>query len=141
MTLSTLTSRVGEILSTGLASLGFEENSPLPAERRAYTRMKVRFVGSIDFDGRTLPVRGIDLHRAGCGISADEALPVGALLFFYEKTHGLMGWATVRWCSCQGGSKYQAGLEFRSGLMRAELGRWQFSFVQSSGARAPVAQI
>jgi hypothetical protein len=56
---------------------------------------------------------------------------VGALVFFYGKTHRLMGWATVRWCSPQGGSKFCAGLEFRSALMRAEAGSWQFSYMRS----------
>ena len=129
MNLSTLTSRVGEILSAGLTSL-FEDDSDSSTDRRAYSRVRTRFEGSIDLEGQRIPVCGIDLHRAGAGISAETPLPVGALVFFYGKTHGLMGWATVRWCSWQGG-KYYAGLEFRSALMRAEFGSWQFSYVRS----------
>src|SRR5690348_4748448 len=112
MSLSTFTSKVGEILSTGLASLRFEGGAAAPSDRRAYTRVKVRFAGSVDFEGRRTSVRGIDLHRAGARIAADEPLPVGALVFFFAKSHALMGWATVRWCSSRDGSKYHAGLEF-----------------------------
>jgi hypothetical protein len=138
MNLSTLTSRVGEILSTGLAGLLFESDSDSAADRRAYTRVRARFEGSVDLEGRRIPVRGTDLHRAGAGITADAPLPLGTLVFFYERTHGLMGWATVRWCSWQGGSKYHAGIEFRGPLMRAEAGNWQFSYVQSSSCPAGV---
>ena len=125
------------MLTTGLAGL-FEPDSASSKDRRAYTRLKVKFEGSVDLDGRRIPVRGTDLHRAGAGMLADEPLPTGGLVFFYEKTHGLMGWATVRWCSCQGGSKYQIGVEFRSSLMRAEAGSWQFSYVQSSTCASSV---
>ena len=138
MGLTTFTSRVGEILSNGIASLLFEDDADSSTDRRAYTRMKARFDGSVDFDGRRIPVRGTDLHRAGAGITVDEPLPPGTLLFFYEKTHGLMGWATVRWCAWQGGWNYHAGLEFRSSLMRAEAGSWQFSYVQSSSGTAGI---
>lgn len=131
MNLSTLTSRVGEIFSAGLAGL-FSDDSDSSGDRRAYTRVKTRFEGSLDLEGQRIPLFGFDLHRAGAGISVETPLPVGALVFFYGKTHGLMGWATVRWCSWQGRSKYFAGLEFRSALMRAEAGNWHFSYVQSS---------
>jgi len=138
MDLSTITSRMGTILVTGFTGL-FGSGEEQSADRRAYTRIRARFRGSIDWEGRRIPVRGIDLHRAGTGISLDEPLPPGALVFFYGRTHGLMGWATVRWCACEGGSKYHAGLEFRSGLMRAEAGNWHFSYVQSSHCPAGIA--
>jgi hypothetical protein len=138
MGLSTFTSRIGELFSNGLAGLGLEGDSSEYPDRRAYTRVKVRFEGSVDFQGRRFPVQGIDLHRGGTGIRMEQPLPVGALVFFFEKKHGLMGWATVRWCSSRGGSRYQVGLEFRSALMRAEAGDWQFSFVQTSGAASAV---
>jgi hypothetical protein len=130
MNLSTLTSRVGEIFSAGLAGL-FADDSDSSGDRRAYTRVKTRFEGSIDLEGQRIPVGGVDLHRAGAGIRTEAQLPVGALVFFYGKTHRLMGWATVRWCSSRGGSKYCAGLEFCSALMRAEAGSWRFSYVRS----------
>ena len=138
MSLSTLTHKVGAILSTSLIEFLFSGDSDATTDRRAYTRVRVRFAGSIDFEGRRIPVRGINLHRAGAGISLDEPLPVGTLVFFYGKTHGLMGWATVRWCSGPSLSKYCAGLEFRGSLMRAEAGNWQFSYVQSSSGAAGV---
>lgn len=131
MNLSTITGRVGEILSAGLAGL-FTDDSDSSGDRRAYTRVKTRFEGSIDLDGLRIPVSGIDLHRAGAGICTEAPLPVGALVFFYGKTHRLMGWATVRWCSPHGGAKYCAGLEFRSPLMRAEAGNWRFSYVRAT---------
>jgi PilZ domain-containing protein len=142
MNLSTLTSRVGEIFAAGLAGL-FTDDSHSAGDRRAYTRMKTRFEGSIDLEGQRISVCGIDLHRAGAGIRSEAPLPVGALVFFYGKTHRLMGWATVRWCSPQSGSKFCAGLEFRSALMRAEAGSWQFSYVRSpEGATGiPVSRI
>lgn len=137
MNLNTLTSRVEEMLFPGLAAL-FGNNSDSSTDRRAYTRVKTRFEGSVDLDGQRVPVHGMDLHRAGAGIMADAQLPVGSLVFFYERTHGLMGWASVRWCSWRGGSKYFAGLEFRSPLMRAEVGNWQFSYVQAAGDAAGI---
>lgn len=132
MNFNALTTRVSEIFTTGLASL-LTDDTDSAADRRAYTRVPVAFEGSIDWDGRRIPVRGLDLHRAGAGISIDEALPPQSLVFFYDKSHGLMGWATVRWCAHHGRSKYHAGLEFRSALMRAEAGKWQFSYVQAPG--------
>ena len=138
MSLSTLTNKVGAMLATSLADLLLSGDSEASTDRRAYSRLKVRFEGSIDFDGRRIPVRGTNLHRAGAGIRLEEPLPAGTLVFFYGKTHGLMGWATVRWCSSASGSKYHAGLEFRGSLMRAEAGNWQFSYVQSSSGAASV---
>ena len=137
MNLSELTSRMEEILFPGLAGL-FQEDSDSTRDRRAYTRVKSRFDGSVDLDGQRISVDGLDLHRAGAGVSSEARLPSGALVFFYERTHGLMGWATVRWCLWHGGSKYFAGLEFRSPLMRAEAGSWQFSYVQSAGDAAGI---
>jgi len=130
MNLATFTNKVEGIISSGLAGLWYETNPPSPSsERRAYTRMKVQFKGSVDFEGQRLRVRGIDLHRAGARLSSDRRLPLGARVFFYAKSHGLMGWAIVRWCSW-GQSNYQVGLEFRHPLMRAEAGSWQFCSVE-----------
>jgi len=135
MDLTTLTNKLGGFLSTGLADLLFERNTDF-IERRAYTRLKFRFKAFLDVNGHRFQVRGIDLHRGGAGIVSESPLPIGALTFVYAKPHGLMGWATVRWCS-RSSSQYHMGLEFRSPLMRAEVGTWQFSRVPPNhGAEA-----
>jgi hypothetical protein len=130
MSLSTFTNKVGEFLSAGLAGLRVDGDAPSFLERRAYARARVPFAGSVDADGHRLAVRGIDLHRAGARISLDQPLPAGTVVFLFDKSHGLMGWATVRWGSWHG-HKYHLGLEFRHPLMRAEAGTWQFSCVLS----------
>lgn len=131
MSLTTFTNRVGELLSAGLSGLRVEGDSPSFVDRRAYTRARVRFAGTIDADGHRIPIRGIDLHRAGARIAADQPLTTGSVLFLFDKSHGLMGWATVRW-GCWSGPNFHLGLEFRHPLMRAEAGTWQFSCVVSS---------
>ena len=140
MTLSTISSRMGKILSTGNTPPRIEGGSPHPRERRAYPRPKVRFEGTIDVEGRRIPVRGVDFHRAGARIAADYPLPTGAVVFFFAKSHGLMGWAKVRWCAWRT-HRFHLGLEFRNPLMRAEAGKWQFSRVDeaSNGVFIPPA--
>lgn len=126
MILSTITSKVEEFLSTGLGGSRVDDANPEFIERRAYARSRVRFEGTVDLDGQRLPVRGIDFHRAGACIAVDHPLPEGARVFFFAKSHGLMGWANVRW-GAWNGKKFHVGLEFRSPLMRAEAGDWRFS--------------
>jgi hypothetical protein len=43
-----------------------------------------------------------------------------------------MDFAYVRHCSARGVSGYFIGLEFRSPLMREELGQWQFQHIRQS---------
>lgn len=138
MTLSTISSRMGKILSTSNPPARTEEGSPCFLERRAYPRPKVRFVGTLDVEGRRIPVRGVDFHRAGARVTADYPLPVGTVVFFFAKSHGLMGWAKVRWGAWHE-HKFHLGLEFRNPLMRAEAGKWQFSWVDdaSNGVFVP----
>ena len=139
MTLGTITNKMGELLSTSLGGLWVEDDAPAFVERRAYARARVRFNGTIDADGQRISVRGIDLHRAGARIAVEEPLPVGAVVFFFARSLGLMGWATVRWGSwC--GQKYHLGLEFRQPLMRAEVGIWSFSCVLSEPATGSTAR-
>jgi len=136
MDLSTFTSKLGGILSTGLAGLLVDDDSQF-IERRSYPRLKFRFTAVLEVNGQRFQARGTDLHRLGAGISSDLPLPLGALVFLHAKPYGLMGWAEVRWCAERGLSRYQIGLEFRSPLMRAEVGTWQFHYVPSTQAPEP----
>src|SRR5690349_8743901 len=122
------TSRVMKTIWEGVAELG--RSNPGPVDRRVYSRIKCRFKGTLEFNGRKLRVQGSNLDRGGAGVISHEPLPVGAIAFLYAKSYGLMGWATVRWCSTRRrASEYRIGLEFRSSLMRAEVGSWDFSYV------------
>jgi hypothetical protein len=134
MDLSIFTNKLGGILSAGLAAFRVDSDSAV-IERRAYARMKLDFRAFLHFNGRRLQVRGIDFHRAGSCVRSNQPLPVGAVVFFCAKSYGLIGWATVRWCAWRSPSQYYVGLEFRSPLIRAEVGNWQFSYVPS--ARGP----
>lgn len=138
MNLSIITSHVGKILSPGSAPAQPEEDAPRLLERRAYPRPKVRFAGTLDVEEQRIPVRGIDLHRAGARVAADYPLPTGTVVFFFAKSHGLMGWAKVQWGAWHG-HKFHLGLVFRNPLMRAEVGSWQFSSVDgaSNGVFVP----
>ena len=131
MDLSTFTSKLGGILSAGLAAFRLDSDSAV-SERRAYARMKLDFKVFLHVNGRQHQVRGIDFHRAGACVSSGEPLPVGAIVFFCAKSYGLIRWATVRWCAWRSPSQYYVGLEFRSPLIRAEVGNWQFSYVPSA---------
>jgi|SRR5579862_1658762 len=128
MDVRNLTNKFAGILSSGLTRLR-EEQDPAVAERRGYTRLKVRFAAFLEMEGQRLQVQGIDLHRGGAGITSESPLPEGALAFFCGKPFGLVGWAMIRWCIPHGVARYRVGLEFRSPLMRAPAGRWQFSCV------------
>ena len=140
MTFSTISSRMGKILATAQTPPQIEGGSPRFLERRAYPRPKVRFAGTIDVEGRRIPVRGVNFHRAGARVASDYPLPIGAVVFFFAKSHGLMGWAKVRWAAWHA-HKFHLGLEFRNPLMRAEAGRWEFSCVDgaSNGVLVPPA--
>jgi hypothetical protein len=138
MDVRTLTSKFTGILSSGLTRLR-EERDPAVAERRGYTRLRVRFPAFLELDGLRFQVQGIDLHRGGAGVTSESPMPAGALVFFCGKPFGLVGWAIVRWCIPHGASRYRIGLEFRSPLMRAPAGRWHFSCVSLATAQEPVS--
>jgi len=72
------------------------------------------------------------MNRGGAMFVSPEPLKTGSLVFFYAETYRLLGWATVRWCAPAGPFTYQVGIEFRSALMRAEFGEWQFSRAAAS---------
>ena len=131
MDLNIFKSKLGGVISAGLAAFRVDSDSGV-SERRAYARMKLDFRALLHFNGRRLQVRGIDFHRAGSCVRSDQPLPVGAVVLFCAKSYGLIGWATVRWCAWRSSSQYYVGLEFRSPLIRAEVGNWQFSYVPSA---------
>jgi len=127
MTLRTLTTNLGKVLTTP------ETPAEPTVERRFYPRPKLRFEGTLDTEGQRIPFRGINLHRLGARVTAEQPLARGAIVFFFATSHNLMGWATVQWGGWRG-QKYHMGLEFRNPLMRAEAGDWSFSCVQSPPA-------
>ena len=131
MDLSIFTNKLGGMISAGLAAFRLDSDSAV-IERRSYVRKKLDFRAFLHFNGRRLQVRGIDFHRAGSCVRSDQPLPVGAVVFFCAKSFGLIGWATVRWCAWRNPSQYYVGLEFRSPLILAEVGNWQFSYVPSA---------
>ncbi len=133
MGLSVLTNKLGEFLTAGLSGL-LDQTEGTAIERRAHTRLRLRFKALLDSSGQRLQVHGVDLHRAGARVASHQPLPVGALVFFYAQSYGMVAWATVRWCAWNGLSQYHMGLEFRSQLMRTDVGDWQFSYVSSSPA-------
>ena len=105
--------------------------APAPRDRRAYTRAQVSFEGWLDCGGKRLKIRGRNLDRGGAMVLAKEPAAVDSRAFLYIETYQLLGWATVRWCASSG-LAYRIGMEFRSPLMRADFGIWQFSAVPVS---------
>lgn len=98
----------------------------VPAERRFYRRMRRGFKGSLDFNGRRVRARGINLDRSGALVKSRVAAQPGSPVFLYLESERLMGWATVRHCSRKGLLGYRVGMQFRGSLIRAEAGNWEF---------------
>ncbi len=92
-----------------------------------YRRFSNRFSGWLDTQDRRLMAKGIDLHRGGAQVLAECPAEPDSVAFLYIESYQLLGWARVRWCVPDGRSRYRIGLEFRSPLMRADFGVWQFS--------------
>ncbi len=85
---------------------------------------------------RSAQVRGIDLSRAGVGISSPAELPVGASVYVQAESGSPAGYGTVRHCTFAG-SDYTVGLEFQEeaqgeSAVRPEDGTDYYEFLQIS---------
>ncbi|HJT88670.1 MAG TPA: PilZ domain-containing protein [Bryobacteraceae bacterium] len=96
-------------------------------ERRMYRRFSNHFSGWLDIQDRRLKAEGLNLNRGGALVVADCPAEPDSVAFLYIESYQLLGWARVCWCTPVGRSQYRIGLEFRSPLMRADFGIWQFS--------------
>jgi len=106
------------------------EVKPRP-ESRSYLRVKMPFEGWLSGPSGTFQLRGIDLHHAGVGVRMWRRMTAATLVFLQLQTFQQMGFAYVRHC-IRRGLGYRIGLEFRSPLMRQDVGSWAFQHVKEA---------
>ena len=105
------------------------------AERRGTPRQALRFVATVelpDGTGKQLKAEGLDMHHNGAAMTVTEPLRPGSEVFVHVISQGLMGHAHVCYCTESGLARFRVGLEFRSGLMRSEIGSWNISRVRQT---------
>jgi PilZ domain-containing protein len=96
--------------------------------RRIFARTKAGGTATLNRSSAPLKVQVIDMHECGAAIRSNKPLVPGSVVFVQFHEFKLMGFAHVRHCNNRGTWSYAIGLEFRSSLMSAELGRWHFQY-------------
>ena len=84
-------------------------------EARRHMRLPATFHATLSGPFGLLEVTGIDVHRNGAGVKAEEALAKGTLVYLRIAEYDLAGFAHVKHCSPYEGG-YRLGLEFREQL-------------------------
>jgi hypothetical protein len=93
------------------------------AEHRSAKRLPVDYRFSIysnDADGqRYIPARGINMSRSGALVETEEPVSIGSVVSIKVNKLGLMGSASVRHCTTNGG-RFRIGLHFPSPLTQCQ---------------------
>ena len=102
------------------------ENGP---DRRAFTRIKVRGVATVDCASGELHTCVIDMHECGMGIRSSKPLVPGLVVFVHYRSSKLIGFARVCYCRAYGLFSYRIGLDFQNFLKSEQAGRWHIQQV------------
>ena len=99
-------------------------------DQRFQLRVKCGFEGHLSGPFGKIRLRGLDLHDSGAGMMVRQPIAPGSIVFIHFATFQSMGFATVRHCRKAGLWNYVLGVEFRSPLMREEVGRWRVGHIR-----------
>ena len=106
-------------------------------EARRHMRLPANFHATLSGPFGLLDVRGIDVHRNGAGVKAEQPLQKGTLVYLRITEYDLAGFAHVKHCSEYEGA-YRLGLKFREPLVheRGESFDWDRRTVARETYRA-----
>ena len=107
-----------ERASRWLSRLSDLMGTSAPLDNRNSPRVQTDFGVAVTGTVVRVEARGVDIGRQGVGITADQPLGKGLLVFVQLTEVDLGAFAYVRHCSRRPDGQYSVGLEFRDPLQR-----------------------
>jgi len=118
--------------------MGVQKPRPRADERRLMNcAVQVSWTTSSG-ETRTLRAKCLDVSRQGARLECEQPIDLRTNVYLQAPIQGLMGNATVRYCT-RAGLKYRIGLLFGSAASQAELGRKRCLSQSQAATEGPAA--